>query len=192
MARARHVPQDRTRRLPARDARRVMDVDQTAALLGTTPDAVRKRLRRGTLPGQKVGDTWQVWLNETARDTSHEPSREARDQTSHKPPGHEPPSREGQETPSETALLRLELTHTQELLSEVRAERDRLARQVEQDAVERAELRRLLASQLPIYLSPGTPTGEPAPVTPPPADAEPRRKWWQVWRFIPATSPTAS
>ncbi len=35
-------------------------VVEAARILGVTADAVRSRLRRGTLPGHKVGDEWRV------------------------------------------------------------------------------------------------------------------------------------
>lgn len=38
-------------------------LDAAAARLGISPDAVRKRLERGTLTGEKRGGRWFVWLD---------------------------------------------------------------------------------------------------------------------------------
>jgi excisionase family DNA binding protein len=62
----------------------IMTVADAADVLGITPGAVRKRLERGQLSGQKVGNTWRVLLNApvtteaTRRDTTLRP-----DQTRH-------------------------------------------------------------------------------------------------------------
>ena len=40
-----------------------VSVAEAAAALGITPEAVRKRLARGTLPGHRVGRTWRVHLD---------------------------------------------------------------------------------------------------------------------------------
>jgi hypothetical protein len=44
-------------------ARRRLDVKQAAETLGTTVDAVRKRIRRGTLEAEKVDGKVYVWLD---------------------------------------------------------------------------------------------------------------------------------
>ncbi len=41
---------------------RLVTVPEAARRLGVTPDAIRSRLRRGTLTGMKIGDAWQVQL----------------------------------------------------------------------------------------------------------------------------------
>jgi hypothetical protein len=46
--------------------------DATVRILGVTTDAVRSRLRRGTLAGEKIDGEWQVHIpasNETRQDT---------------------------------------------------------------------------------------------------------------------------
>jgi excisionase family DNA binding protein len=51
----------------------IMTVADAANVLGITPGAVRKRLERGQLSGQKVGNTWRIMLNATEatrRDTT--------------------------------------------------------------------------------------------------------------------------
>jgi len=64
---------------PSRDA---LTPSEAAARLGVTADAVRVRLRRGTLPGEKLDGEWFVHLprepiRETSRETSRAPSHEA-------------------------------------------------------------------------------------------------------------------
>ena len=44
------------------DSRPTVTVKEAADLLGTTVDAVRSRLNRGALEGEKVGNTWRVRL----------------------------------------------------------------------------------------------------------------------------------
>jgi len=43
-------------------AGRRQDGGRTAAQLGTTPEALRKKIARGTLQGEKVGDRWYIDL----------------------------------------------------------------------------------------------------------------------------------
>ena len=49
---------------------RALSVAEAADRLGITPDAVRGRLHRGTLYGQKVGTEWRVFLPETETPTA--------------------------------------------------------------------------------------------------------------------------
>jgi excisionase family DNA binding protein len=54
---------DRTRSRPQQDGDRlVLSVPEAATRLGVTPDAIRARLHRGTLAGEKVGGAWRVFL----------------------------------------------------------------------------------------------------------------------------------
>jgi len=39
---------------------RILDVEQTAEKLGMTPKLVREHLRRGRLPGRKLGKSWRI------------------------------------------------------------------------------------------------------------------------------------
>jgi hypothetical protein len=45
-----------------------LSVAEAADRLGITPDAVRARLHRGTLGGEKYAGTWRVWLSNTTTD----------------------------------------------------------------------------------------------------------------------------
>lgn len=49
---------------------RTLSVAEAAAALGISTDAVRKRLMRGTLPGEKVSGQWRVTLPDDVPDTS--------------------------------------------------------------------------------------------------------------------------
>jgi len=44
-----------------------VSVAEAAAALGITPEAVRKRLGRGTLLGHRVGRTWRVHLDDVPK-----------------------------------------------------------------------------------------------------------------------------
>ncbi len=142
-----------------------MDVEQAAAILGVKPDAVRKRLRRGTLAGRRVGDTWHVDLElpqavPQAAEPSHEPSR-----------------RELRAEPQAT-----EQAERSELVAELRAEVARLAAALERSQAGEAELRRLLAMQTPALPAAVPPqSAENGPVVSEPTSA-PSTPWWAFWR----------
>jgi hypothetical protein len=146
-----------------------LTIDQAAVALGISREAVRLRLRRGTLHGLRSGGRWYVQLDHTDQPT-------ATDQATNR----DRPTR----STDQREQLELRLAHAEEMIATLRAERDRLARQVEQDAVERAELRRLLVSVLlPMTTLPAPRRAEPAEK--PPVDVEPaetvRRPWWRFW-----------
>ncbi|MDP9473952.1 MAG: helix-turn-helix domain-containing protein [Chloroflexota bacterium] len=42
--------------------RTAVPIAEAARMLGLSTDAVRKRLQRGTIAGEKIGDTWRVFL----------------------------------------------------------------------------------------------------------------------------------
>jgi hypothetical protein len=63
----------------------VVSVADAAVALGITPDAVRARLRRGSLAGEKQGTTWIVHLDDAHRVTRHDTPRDAtRQRDSHR------------------------------------------------------------------------------------------------------------
>jgi hypothetical protein len=65
-------------------ARRRLDVKQTAETLGTTVDAVRKRIRRGTLEAERVDGKVYVWLDvdqDAVRTGAVDAVLEAKDET---------------------------------------------------------------------------------------------------------------
>ena len=44
--------------------RTTVTIAEAARVLGLSTDAVRKRLQRGTIAGEKIGDTWRVFLED--------------------------------------------------------------------------------------------------------------------------------
>src|SRR4051812_46998679 len=61
-----------------------IDVLEAARRLGVTPDAVRAKLRRGTLEGYRDNSgNWRIVSNDTTRDTTPEPARHDTDTTRH-------------------------------------------------------------------------------------------------------------
>ncbi len=66
-----------------------LTVAEAAARLGVTPDAIRRRLHRGTLAGAKTADgAWRVWLPE--RQDAPADAPDARQDTATTPPGPRP------------------------------------------------------------------------------------------------------
>jgi hypothetical protein len=123
-------------------------IAEAARRLGTNVDAVRKRIRRGSLTAHKQGDRWLVVLP-TGQDAAEL-------------------GLDSNQDPARTANLERELEHTRALLTEVRGERDFLRQQVADAAEER---RRLQASLLAAQLS--TPPSLPAPSEPAAVDVTP-------------------
>ena len=147
-----------------------LTVAEAAGRLGVTPDAVRRRLHRGTLAGAKTADgEWRVWLPEPA------PGEEAggRQDAARTPPGEAPgdliPVYEARlaEMREDLAFLRNELTARSEELRR-------------KDHIIAGFIERL----------PELPAGEDAPRTQPegpgaPAGAETAQQrspsWWRRW-----------
>jgi len=135
---------------------------QAAAALGLSTDAVRMRIRRGQLVGVRRGGRLYVQLagarpNPTERADRTRPNRT------------EPETEHG-----------LDSVHA--LVAELRAEVTRLAAALEREQVGSAELRRLLAAQMPALgaaRAPEMPENAPETVE---TTAKPPRHWWQVWR----------
>jgi hypothetical protein len=141
-----------------------VDVERAALQLGVKPDAVRKRLRRGTLAGRRVGNGWDVWLDGASR----EPSR---DEPPGKPPG-EP------DKPPEQATQAVVLAEENAWLRR-RVEALELALNREQEAVLR------LSAALGLRPALDAPArAERHESTPAPVDAvqQPSRRWWRFWR----------
>jgi hypothetical protein len=59
-----------------------LSVAEAADQLGLTPDAVRARLHRGTLGGEKHAGTWRVWLSTTT--TDRQTTGDRQDPTGHR------------------------------------------------------------------------------------------------------------
>ena len=91
-------------RTPDRGDRTPVDVAEAARRLGITPDAVRARIRRGSLEGQKEGGTWRVMVpRDTGQDTDRIP-------TGHDTTPDPPPAGLISQLQSEVDYLRSELT----------------------------------------------------------------------------------
>jgi len=155
-----------------------VSLDEAAAQLGISRDAVRLRIRRGSLNATRVNGRWVVDLN--GRDG---------DVVRTLPVAND---RVRPLVEAELAQLRLERDHARELLTRVEAEQERtvkqldtLAEEVRQAAVERAELRRLLAEAIRSLPAPSF-TMTPEKTGSPPMDmettAKPPRPWWAFWR----------
>jgi hypothetical protein len=132
---------------------------EAALRLGTSSEAVRKRVKRGSLYGELHDGRWYVYLDRQpdspgsqrvgARVDGQVDARVAADQTALV-----------QQLRDENSYLRAELTHAYEQLAEERRRSDTILAQ--------------LASRLPEL---------PAPQPQPEAPAEPprRRRWWEFW-----------
>jgi len=133
-----------------------LSVAEAADRLGLTPDAVRARLHRGTLAGEKHAGTWRVWLSNTTTDrtTDRQTTGDRQDATGH---------RQGAPTAEVDALrghvedLRADVAYLQNQLDqrsrELAAERER------SDILHREALSRIGA------LGPGGDAGDAGPQT---------------------------
>jgi len=89
-------------------------VAEAAERLGITPDAVRSRLRRGTLSGGKDGESWFVWL-----DTDRTPTgdRQDTDRTRQSATGHRQDATVGGDPARSLEVLQVELESARGLLA---------------------------------------------------------------------------
>jgi hypothetical protein len=139
-------------------------VSAAAAELGTTVDALRKRVQRGTIEHER-DDEGHVWiLLDTVRPRQDTDQDTVRPQSEH-----------------------------DELISELRAHNATLREQLEAERQGHAEARRLLLRALeripPAIEAPESPEPRSSSATPPDAGAEAQeasetpdtRPWWQRW-----------
>jgi excisionase family DNA binding protein len=102
------------------DTTPTVSVAEAARRLGITDDAVRARIRRGALRGEKVGAVWQVRLP-TGATPDHEPARH--DTTDRRATRHDPePDALAEQLRSEVTYLREQLATT---IRQLGAERER-------------------------------------------------------------------
>jgi hypothetical protein len=113
---AEQQPDDAHESTEQRPERPFVDLTTAARALGITPDAVRLRIRRGTLTAHRDGKHWAVQLPETVTAQALA----------------------GTDTPLVVAL--------RDELAYLRKQLDAQTEAREQDAIERAELRRLLGN----------------------------------------------
>ncbi len=125
-----------------------VSIAQAAALLGTSTDTIRRRIKRGELQAYKASDGHLVVDMPEAASTGHPEASPTS------------PTPAISEVGAELVRLQAELEHTRAMLDETRRHRDDLQgviatlkaqleatqEALQQDAIERAELRRLLGN----------------------------------------------
>jgi hypothetical protein len=152
----------------------VLPLAEAATYFGLTKDALRMRLRRGRAAGYRVGSHWYVATSEAIAANSEQPPR-SRSRTLNTN-GEQPPEQ------GLVAQLQSEVTFLRTTVSA-------LTHQLEQAAVERAELRRLLAGEQQRRLAP------PVEIVATQAETAGNRpqdavevlstaagRWWAFWR----------
>lgn len=169
-----------------------LPIADAAQRLGLTTEAIRKRLARGTLHGEKRGGQWFVVVDEATYNDYESNLRTGRDAPEH-PDTSGPPDADDRTRQDDGKSIShsADLATTRALLAVTEAERDRLAgivdamhRQLERADVERAELRRLLgaeqqrAAELQSALTYLLPAPQVSGEEPPPR----RSPWWAFWR----------
>jgi hypothetical protein len=132
--------------------------------LGISPDAVRGRLQRGTLAGEKVKGTWHIFLPTPSEPTGDQQAIDG------PPPGHQ--------RDALVAHLEGEVTYLRERLEEADRQRGYLQQQLEQER-QRADVLQALGTGTTPDTSPEAPgspqTNEPAPTG--------VLAWWRrLWR----------
>jgi hypothetical protein len=148
-----------------------VDIAEAARRLQTTPDAIRKRIRRGSLDAVKLDGRWYVVLD-AARATS------AGQSTSHiLDTGQDAPEsgRTDDQDASRTALVE----SLQDEVLFLRAELAKRSEEIERRDVIIAQL----AERIPRRLEAPTVSEPPvpAPVTEQPAERPAPRPWWRFW-----------
>ena len=94
--------------------------------LGISPDAVRMRIKRGTMQAEKDEDgRWLVWVDVEQAAAERESEREAKQAEEREP------EREGERDELSAEALRARIGELERRLEELREERDFLRRQVE-------------------------------------------------------------
>lgn len=151
---------DRTRQDNRQDAdRTVLSVADAAARLHVTPDAIRARLHRGTLAGEKINGAWRVILPADQPDARQDTQQ---DTTGRRPDTDSAPL---------VAQLRSENDYLRQQLDA--ALRERTAERERFDVIHRAAIDRIEA------LTAGEPVDTP---TTPPDEDPPPPPWWRFWQ----------
>jgi hypothetical protein len=152
-----------------------LGLSEAAAQLGISREAVRSRVRRGQLPGEQTARGWVVWLP-------------GPDQGLTSPETSTPPVQTTPDRPADQPDATGELAQLRARVLALEADKGWLQTQLEHAAVERAELRRLLAASLPGLPAPvDTVTTAPTMDATPPAPASstgdtPRSLWRRFWK----------
>ena len=108
-----------TGRRQATNRRPTVTVSEAAAALGISPDAVRGRLQRGTLEGEKVKGTWHIFLPAPSEPTGDQQAVDG-------------PST-GHQRDALVAHLEGEVTYLRERLEEADRQRGYLQQQLEHE-----------------------------------------------------------
>jgi len=130
--------------------------------LGISPDAVRGRLQRGTLAGEKVKGTWHIFLPTPSEPTGDQQAIDG------PPPGHQ--------RDALVAHLEGEVTYLRERLEEADRQRGYLQQQLEQER-QRADVLQALGAGTSSETSPE------AVESPQTNETEPHGFWDRVRRF---------
>ena len=147
---------DRPPDRPTTDRPTGVTLDQAAAELGLSREAVRLRVRRGTLPGERVDGRWVVYLNGwSVGATTHATSATDR-------PGR----------PRRPARRDAEVARLEQFVATLERERSELREDLDARRREVQELHILLGRAQGLVLEAGD---APTAHAPPP----PRRPWWR-------------
>ena len=166
-----------------------LGISEAARVLGVSREAVRQRIRRGTIPATKVDGNWYVQINrpDTAAGTATAPPHGTPTPTAtDAATGTSPGTANGYaDHDSRLAVAEAEVRRLEELARVVQTENARLWAEME---TRTEELRRkdhiiaVLAQRqmtLPLVSAEPTTPGDPLATTTP----SPRRAWWQWWRW---------
>ncbi len=142
-------------------------VAEAAARLNTSEDALRKRIRRGSLPAvREQGRWWVLWPppDEQATGQATRPIGQAEQAAS----------------PPQIALLEARIAYLEETIRRLDSERDRLAAALEHARQQQAaHIEEVLRKDIIIQQ-----LAQRIPALPSPEEMkdEQRRPWWQVWK----------
>jgi hypothetical protein len=144
---------------------------EAARVLGITPDAIRARIRRGTLEAERDGQAWFVWLPRS-------PTGQRHDATEHRPDGDQTrPDALISHLTDEIGYLRTELAKRSEELARrddliAQIARDQAAERERFDILHREALGRIEALTAGTVQEPpsGAPHAPGAPIETPRAD----------------------
>lgn len=166
---------DRTPTDSDRDRQDAVTVAEAAQRLGVSHDAIRARLRRGTIDGEKRGDEWIVFLPAEGHDGQQD--------TDTSPTGDDRPAVAlVDQLREEVAYLRSELTAARIQAAQERERADILQR----EALQRIEA--LTAGSVARQDTRQDATGEPESVDTVPPDAEPlppaTSLWSRLWHAL--------
>ncbi len=126
-----HTDRTSTGHQQATNGRSTVTVSEAAAALGISPDAVRGRLQRGTLEGEKVKGTWHISLPTPSEPTGDQQGIDG------------PPT--GHRRDALVAHLEGEVTYLRERLEEADRQRGYLQQQLEAER-QRADLLQALGT----------------------------------------------